>query len=70
VQRPRPTHIRGRRLAVPNTRRLARAAHLLDTLMPTSPLPSPTLAKNVVMAASSSASASTPGTPTTSMFHW
>jgi hypothetical protein len=38
--------------------------------MPTSALLRPTLEKKVVMAASSSASASTPGTPTMSMFHW
>jgi len=41
-----------------------------ETLMPTSPLVIPIFAKKVVIAARSSASASTPSTPTMSMFHW
>ena len=41
-----------------------------ETLMPTSSLVIPIFVKKVVIAASSSASASTPSTPTMSMFHW
>ena len=55
-QQPRPRGVRRRKQQ--------------RALMPTSPGPRPTAAKKVVMAASSSASASTPATPTTSMFHW
>ena len=42
----------------------------LDTLMPTSAAVMPSRVKKSVIAAKSSASASTPSTPTMSMFHW
>ena len=42
----------------------------LDTLIPTSAEVMPSRVKKSVMAAKSSASASTPSTPTMSMFHW